>query len=595
MVSIVRDPARCCGRRTMSARPIQVDVVVVGLGLGAIAATLVLAARGVRVAMIGPESRIGGQVTTQLTSPLDEHPLIETAGCTARYRAFRDAVRAEYGGVPNPGGGWVSRVCFEPSVGERVLQRMLAPHVDSGSVTVIPSARPIAVRIVGSRAEEVTFVTRDGEFAAIGAIVIDATETGELLPLSDTAWVIGSEGRDAYGEPHALPGAPDSRAEQSCTIVAALVREPSPQSAGVPPARYGQLRDAQPYSFTLSNDERTVQDFAMYDDAVAPGSFWSYRRVRDPRLIGGADTAIINWHGNDYVGSGLVAQPAETEAGARQLAAGFVHWLRTEAPRDDGGRGHPELRLAPEVSGTADGYAESPYVRESRRLRSTEPVTEHDLMPRAGIARALMADDSVGTAWYHADLHPRVGGHPSVYAPTAPFTIPLTALVPQPGRGPKNLIAGAKNLAATQVAAAAYRVHPGEWAVGEAAGVLAAEALQGNTEPADLARDERGTLAVQIGALRAGAPIFWATDLPHTHPAFLAGSLLAAHGGLDDARRATLSVMPDAQATPEARRALLAAAQTIAARWGVALDPDATESETGITWGSSRARWPTRC
>ncbi|MBM7503607.1 FAD-dependent oxidoreductase [Agromyces aurantiacus] len=569
----------------MTARAVELraDVAIAGLGLGAIAAAMAVVRAGRTAVMAGPESRLGGQVTAQLTAPLDEHPHIETAGCSTSYRAFRDGLRAEYGGVVNPGGGWVSRICFEPLVGERVLAAMLAPAVEAGRLTVVTGATPIVVEQLGARIAAVRFRTPEGELRLAGDVVIDATETGDLLPLAGVDWIVGSEGRDAFGEPHALPGGPDSRAEQSCTIVAALVRDDGPHEVGAPPEGYAELRDAQPFSLTLANDADHEHTFPFFDDGVPPGSFWSYRRVRDPRQVGGPDAAIINWHGNDWYGSPLTAEPERTRADARRLAVAFVHWLRTEAPRDDeAGTGYPELRLAPEVSGTPDGLAETPYVRESRRLASARPVTELDLAPRAGLARAAAFDDAVGIAWYHADLHPRVGGHSSVYAPTAPFQVPLRALVSERDGAPVNLVAGAKNLAATQVAAAAYRVHHGEWAVGEAAGALGAVAVDRRTSPADIAGDPSAQVALQVALLRAGVPIVWATDLGPRHAAFVAGSLLAAHGGLDDDRLRRLEVRPDEPADTEALAALSRAAATLAARFD--LEAPAPPERAGASW-----------
>ncbi|WP_430648071.1 FAD-dependent oxidoreductase [Agromyces sp. GXS1127] len=562
---------------------LQADVVIAGIGLGAIAAALAVVRAGRTAIMAGPESRIGGQVTAQLTAPLDEHPHIETTGCSASYRAFRDGVRGEYAGVANPGGGWVSRLCFEPLVGERVLATMLAPAIEAGRLTVVTRATPTGVDRSGDRAVAVRFRTPAGGLRLAGDIVIDATETGELLPLADVDWVVGSEGRDAFDEPHALPGGPDPSAEQSCTIVAALVRDEEPGAVGSPPEGYAELRDSQPFSLTLANDADHEHTFPFFDDRPAPGSFWSYRRVRDPRQVGAPDAAIVNWHGNDWYGTPLTADPERTDAAARRLAAAFVHWLRTEAPRDDrDGTGYPELRLAPEISGTPDGLAETPYVRESRRLASDQPVTEHDLAPRRGIARAAAFDDAVGIGWYHADLHPRVGGHVSVYAPTAPFQIPLRALVSGRDGAPVNLIAGAKNLAATQVAAAAYRVHHGEWAVGEAAGTLAAFAIERATTAVDAASDPTARVGLQVALLRAGIPIVWATDLGPTHRAFVAGSLLAAHGGLDTARLARLDLRPDDPADADAVEALTRAAATLAARFD--LEAPAPPERAGASW-----------
>ncbi|MEI5583773.1 MULTISPECIES: FAD-dependent oxidoreductase [unclassified Agromyces] len=562
---------------------LRADVVIAGIGLGAIAAAMAVVRAGRTAVIAGPESRIGGQVTAQLTAPLDEHPHIETAGCSASYRAFREEVRREYGGVANPGGGWVSRLCFEPLTGERVLSRMLAPAIDAGRLTVVTRATPVEVERSGDRLVAVRFRTPAGVLRVAGDVVIDATETGDLLPLAGVEWIVGSEGRDAFGEPHALPGGPDPRAEQSCTIVAALVRDDEPGAVGAPPEGYAELRDAQPFSLTLANDADHEHTFPFFDDRVEPGSFWSYRRVRDPRQVGGPDAAIINWHGNDWYGSPLTAEPERTDAAARRLAAAFVHWLRTEAPRGDGAAtGYHELRLAPEISGTPDGLAETPYVRESRRLASAEPVTEHDLAPVPGLARAAAFDDAVGIAWYHADLHPRVGGHASVYAPTSPFQVPLRALVSSIDGAPANLVAGAKDLAATQVAAAAYRVHHGEWAVGEAAGALGAVALERRTSPAGVVADPAARVAVQVALLRADVPIVWATDLHPAHPAFVAGSLLAAHGGLDADRLARLDVRPDEPAGAEAVAALSRAAALLAARFD--LEAPAPPERAGASW-----------
>lgn len=565
---------------------IQTDVVVIGLGLGAVAAALAATGAGCAVVMAGGERRVGGQITTQLTAPLDEHPHIEReAACSLRYRAVRDSIRAAYDGRRNPGGGWVSRLCFEPAVGERILETMLDAPRRRGMLTILRGAR--LVEVIGD-AERLAGVVleRGGQLISVtGAVVVDATETGDVLPLAGADWVIGSEGRAAFGEPHALPGGADHRAEQSCTVVAALVRDDDqPGPVADAPLHYERWRDAQPFSLTLSNDVGHTHTFSFFDDEHPPGSFWSYRRVRDSAQLGGIDAAIINWHGNDWYGSGLVADPRGTEAAARDLTRAFVHWLRTEAPRDGGGTGYPELRLAPEISGTSDGLAESPYVRESRRLRSAHPVTELDLTPRADEERAEQFTDAAGIAWYHADLHPRVGGHPSVYAPTAPFQVPLRSLVPECGRGPANLLAGAKNLAATQIAAAAYRVHHGEWAVGEAAGVLAAHSVRRGLTAQEILADARELIAVQGAVLRAGVPIVWALDLPQHHPAFVAGSLLIAHGGLDRFGRRRLTVEPDLPVSTEAAAALRRAAVRIAALLDIT--PTRPDLAPGCTWGA---------
>jgi hypothetical protein len=330
--------------------------------------------------------------------------------------------------------------------------------------------------------------------------------------------VVGSEGRDAYGEPDAVAGGADPAAEQACTWPAVLVRELEPLPVGDPPLRYAELRDAQPFSLDLDGPDSVPHRYRFFVDGPdGHPPFWEYRRVRR----GTRDAAVINWAGNDFRGVGLVGDSERSHREARQLTLAFVHWLRTEVPRDpdDGagplgtGRGYPELRLAPELSGTPDGLASAPYVRESRRLANPRPVTWFDIRGTHSSPRPAPLPDSVGIAWYHADLHSRVGYSGTVFSETSPFQIPARALIPSAEVGAGNLLMGAKNLAATQVAASAYRVHPAEWAIGEAAGVIAAVSVAREISPRQTIDDPSGLAAVQRLLRDRGAPIEWPADV----------------------------------------------------------------------------------
>ncbi|SDR81647.1 FAD dependent oxidoreductase [Paraoerskovia marina] len=538
------------------------DVAVVGGGLGGVAAALAAAETGATVVLTAEEPVVGGQVTAQATSPLDEHPLIETTGAPGAYLEFRRRVRARYDGRANPGGGWVSRLCFPPQVGREVLEGMLAPHVDAGRIRIHLGARPVAVRTRtgDDGAEQVVAVCLDvaGEDLEVRAdVVVDATELGDVLALAGADVVVGSEGQDAFGEPHALPGAGDPRAEQSVTWVAGLRLTDTPAEPVAAPASYAELEARGAFGLDIPGWDGTTHRYRMFEDGPTGNPpFWTYRRVHDASVLGGDDAIVLNWASNDYAGAGVVADPETAAREARELTLAFVHWLQTAAPRDGGGHGYPELVLAPDVTGTDDGLATAPYVRESRRLASSRPVTENDIAPRDGAARSTRYEDSVGTAWYHADLHPRVGHPEPVYAPTAPFQVPARALVPEPGRGPVNLLAGAKNLAATQVAAAAYRVHPGEWSVGEAAGVIAAHAVRTGTSPGALLGRSAGIRTVQSTLLDRGTALAWAEDLPVDHPAFRAGQRAILGGALRGDRASTLAVRPDEPVDDEERAAI---------------------------------------
>jgi NADPH-dependent 2,4-dienoyl-CoA reductase/sulfur reductase-like enzyme len=71
------------------------DVVIIGGGTGGVSAALAAARSGKTVILTEETDWIGGQLTAQAVPP-DEHPWIESFGCTRSYRQFRDGVRAHY-------------------------------------------------------------------------------------------------------------------------------------------------------------------------------------------------------------------------------------------------------------------------------------------------------------------------------------------------------------------------------------------------------------------------------------------------------------------------------------------------------------------
>ena len=73
----------------------QTDVLIVGGGLGGVAAALSVLRLGKKVIMTEETDWIGGQLTSQAVPP-DEHPWIETTGCTNTYRRFAQGVRDYY-------------------------------------------------------------------------------------------------------------------------------------------------------------------------------------------------------------------------------------------------------------------------------------------------------------------------------------------------------------------------------------------------------------------------------------------------------------------------------------------------------------------
>jgi heterodisulfide reductase subunit A-like polyferredoxin len=72
---------------------IDCDILVLGGGMGGIAAALRAADRGYKVCLTEENPWIGGQCTSQGVSALDEHAYIEHFGGTASYYQFRHQIR----------------------------------------------------------------------------------------------------------------------------------------------------------------------------------------------------------------------------------------------------------------------------------------------------------------------------------------------------------------------------------------------------------------------------------------------------------------------------------------------------------------------
>lgn len=482
------------------------DLVIAGGGTGGCAAALAACRVGLRVVMTEECRWIGGQFTSQGVPP-DEHGWIERFGCTASYRAFREGVRAFYRSwYPlseaarrdprlNPGNGWVSPLCHEPAVAHAVLCAMLAPYETAGRLRILRRHRPIAADAEHDRLRAVTFEDLDtGARTTFEAPwFLDATEMGDLLPLAGAEFVTGAESAAETGEPSAPAQAHPSNVQAFSWCFAIDHREGEDHT--IPrPARYDYWRDYVPQltppwpgrllSWRVPNP-RTMQPgeyrFEPHrEQARAFSGLWSYRRLLDrsnftPGFLD-SDVRLVNWPQIDYLASD------QSPEGARQLSLCAFYWMQTEAPRPDGGLGWPGLRLRGDVLGTPDGLAQHAYIRESRRIRAIKTVTEQDVSAACLPGRTLAAPqrDSTGIGSYRIDLHPSSGGDNYIDVPALPFQIPLGALVPVRLR---NLLPAAKNIGTTHITNGCFRLHPVEWNIGEAAGLLVAFAREYRIDP----------------------------------------------------------------------------------------------------------------
>jgi hypothetical protein len=413
----------------------------------------------------------------------------------------------------------------------------LAPFVSSGRVRILLQHKASAASVKGDRVESVQVhdLCEDRTVVLTGSYFLDATELGDLLPLTGTEFVTGFESHKDTGEPHAPAEAqPDDH--QAFTCCFAVDYLPGEDHTIDKPEEYEYWRKYVPnlkpawpgpllswkMSHPITLKERDVS-FDPTGPDVGGLNLWLYRRILDRRNFRPgshrSDVCLINWPQNDYwLGNLYNVKPEEAARHvrrAKQLSLSLLYWMQTETPRPDGGAGWKGLRLRPDVVDTTDGLAKYPYIREARRIRAEFTVLEQHVGTEARRQAAgkkgeeLTAEhfaDSVGIGSYRIDLHPTSGSSNYLDISSLPFQIPLGALLP---RRVENLLPACKNLGVTHITNGCYRLHPVEWNIGEAAGALAAFCLARKEPPRQIRKKGQLLAAFQKRLLEDGVELDW--------------------------------------------------------------------------------------
>jgi hypothetical protein len=560
---------------TVPATPSEVscDLLVAGAGMGGVAAALTASKRGHSVCLTEETAWVGGQMTAGGVSALDENKFIETTSATRTYADMRNRIREHYRRSfqlkpaallenLNPGACYVSSLCFEPRVGVSVLETMLKPHT---SIKLMLRTAVFQLDLSQGRIQTALayrFETRD-VVRIRPKFVLDATELGDLLPLAKVPYVVGSEPKSDTNEPHAAAAA-NAACVQSFTYPF-VIEQATGETHSIPkPPDYEKFRDGQPFSLRMYYPEeygwKGYVQYGMFgDDAPVPNNmsprpFFPWRRILASKNFTNVprDLALINWPRQDYHSESLLDRTPEDTARvlqqAKRVSLAFLYWLQHDLARDDKrGSGYPELKLRTDMMGTEDGLSKYPYIRESRRIRAKGRVIEQDIVSdyQTG-SRARAFADSAGTGFYMVDIHPCGANERGRMMMPRPFQIPMSTLLPQ--SGPANFLPAAKNIGVTHLTNGAFRLHPVEWNVGEAAATMASLSIAGQME----------TITVQRELAKAGVPLVWFDDLPLSHPDFAAIHLGAIRGIYPLSDR-DLHAAPDAPITrAEAARGLAA-------------------------------------
>jgi hypothetical protein len=541
----------------------QYDVIVVGASFGGVAAALSIASfDDLRVLVLEESDFIGGQATVQGVTRWDEAASmpVETTGSSQSYRKLRNAIRDWYAanatlsavgrkqdyfnpGFANSGPPFAldaSPFRCDPLVVMTVLQELLEKY--SERVTI---RHGVTIENADIVAGAVTILrSSDGEEFR-GRFYLDATDLGDLLPLCSVPWRIGAESRGQTGE-RLAPKDPHPEQIQPITVPIAVELRPASESWPIPkPLNYDAIAANQQFS-VVDGDISSV-----FNAAPGADTLWNYREYLDPANFDDPNYAFsrttINYGSNDFQAAAIPTGSRDGDRRvideARAVSIACLYWLQNFCPRDDReGMGYPNIKLCNNALGREDGTAAQPYVRESRRLaEAAQCVVQSDIEAAPEIHEmsrgAYLFDDSCGIGWYGVDIHAALRGKPCIGTPwlgfgTYPFQIPTGALF---STTHSNLIAACKNIGTTHITSGAYRVHPVEWSIGEAAGALAAFCAANGSTPAQVRADQALLIRFQRALLERGVPLFWWKDVRFeaAPDVFVAVHLLSVHGLID--------------------------------------------------------------
>lgn len=535
---------------------ISCDVLIAGAGMGGVGAALAVARHGRSVCMTEETDWIGGQATSGGVSALDENRFIEIAGGTREYYVFREGIRKASGGAMNPGKCYVSALCFEPRKAVDVLQQMIAGK----PVQIFPRTQVFALEKEGTQFKAALAWQFDKKSVLRLRFrwVLDATEAGDLLPLSGLPYVVGSEAKADTGEPHASEKA-NGACVQSFTYPFAIERRDGETHTIPKPADYDAIRKRQDFTLRMNYPTeygwKGIVQYSFYGDDppvpnnMSPGPFFSWRRLRAET----PQVALMNWPRQDYAAESILDRTPEDTARilqrAKRTSLAFLYWMQNELQ-------HPELKLRTDIMGTEDGFSKYPYVRESRRLLARARVVEQDIVEdyQPG-PRAKWFKDSIGIGFYMVDIHPCGANERGRMMMPRPFQIPMATLQP---KSDVNFLPAGKTLGVTHLTNGAFRLHPIEWMVGESAGTITSLAIAKGSMPS--------AAEVQTDIIRAGIPVVWFDDLRVSHASFAAIQLAAIRGVYPLSR--------DLHASPDAPLTRKEAAEALCAYFGESLTGD---------------------
>ena len=537
------------------------DVVVVGGTPGGLMAAIAAAREGKSAIILERSKHIGGLPANGLGAT-DISTRGATGGLFMKFvrrnlKHYRDTYGDKSSQVRDCRGGYH----FEPSVAEQTFHAMLAEFDNRITVKRMRQfdADSVHVRLDASnRLTEITILNREtGAPERYRAkVFIDATYEGDLAAAAGAPYRLGRESKAEFNEPRSgrlyayyersyvgsKPGLGSTgqgdNAIQAYNYRLCLTDDPE---NGVPiqkPATYVRHEYVSLLD-DIRTDRRTQAPGAIFTprDWNGMGRVVSLNPLPNSKTDGNhqasgflsTDLAEENWPWptsswqwrdryaqrlRDYI-LGLLWFIQHDEQVPASIRANALKWrLAANEYKDNG------------------NFPRQPYVREGRRVMGEFLFTAHDALPADGIRGQLrppIHPTSITASHYHLDSHAtrkREDGRIALEGffslkGTAPYTVPLGVIVPKTIDGLLTPVP----VSATHIGFSTLRMEPCWMAMGEAAGLAAALAIE-----SDRPVREVDIVELQKRLIRHGAVLIYFRDVAPGDPHYDALQFFALRG-----------------------------------------------------------------
>ncbi|MEY3559712.1 MAG: hypothetical protein RIS12_144, partial [Bacteroidota bacterium] len=450
----------CCllvsNQLIQAQRVLHVDVLVVGGGASGITAGIQAARLNVKTLVVEETTWLGGMLSAAGVSATDGNHLLPSG----LWGEFRERIYAHYGGASKVATGWVSNTHFEPHVANQIWKEMAS--AEKSLQIIYQHQFRSAIVQKDSHISGASFINlqNESQLVVYAKQVIDATELGDVMASARVPFDVGMEASATTGENVQVPATNDII--QDLTYVAIL-------------KDYGRGVDctiAKPAGYDPTEFDGSCLDFYQDTTRIKPGVDCA-KMITYAKLPG--NKYMLNWpgHGNDIYLNLINLTPAERAielVKAKQQTLRYIYFLQHQL-------GYKNLGLADDEFPTSDRLALIPYNREGRRLKGvirfkvqdiSKPFDQEFPLYRTGIAVGDYPID------HHHRKNPDAPQHLGFY-PIPSFSIPLGALLPVSHSG---LVVAEKGISVSNVVNGTTRLQPCVLLIGQAAGVLAALAVQ---------------------------------------------------------------------------------------------------------------------